>query len=116
MFFIFFLSVFSLRISPFWLFEHFPAPLGASHSLLPHLWGLTVVLPAPIGMAHLKAPEGYCSTRGAPRQVLLRGSDAEIAFFVEVTEALESQLDAALTSCEDVEATASFLRDAISSA
>ena len=42
----------------FWLFGSFPAPSGAFHSSLPHLWGLTIVLPAPIGTAHLKVLGG----------------------------------------------------------
>ena len=47
----------------FWVFEPFPAPSGASHSSLLHLWGLTIVLPAPFGTAHLNALEGYCRDR-----------------------------------------------------
>ena len=47
----------------FWLFEPVPAPSGVSHSSLPHLWGLTVVLPAPFGMAHLNTLGGYCRDR-----------------------------------------------------
>ena len=46
----------------FWLSESVSAPSGASHSLLSHLWSLTVVLLAPIGMAHLKHWEGTVGT------------------------------------------------------
>ena len=47
----------------FGLFEPFPAPSGAFHSSLPRLWGLTIVLPAPVGTAHLNALGGYCRDR-----------------------------------------------------
>ena len=56
-----FLFLFSLEFL-FWLFEPVSAPSGASHSSLLHLWGLTVVLPAPffLGMAYLNVLGGYC--------------------------------------------------------
>ena len=42
----------------FWLFEPVPAPSGVSHSSPLHLWGLTIVLPAPSGTAHLNVLGG----------------------------------------------------------